>query len=163
MCSGLILLQVATLYYHLIARLDVQTRRKRHLSLTLQILAGNTSPYPSDPRWTGTSGLLAQQRSTTFRRCRNLGSYILARSHLSLDEDPLAFLGIPVDGLQATDRYFVFALPDRVPIQGADVYLEHKEGRIILDLAEAERAGKVRKDLNAALVGWEDVVEVLPI
>jgi hypothetical protein len=163
-CSGLILLQISTLYYDLQAKLDTAMSRKGPLSPALQVLADNDPVYDYDPAfwWTGIVWATAATAIHNVQQMSKPWFRNFDADLLSLEEDPLAFLGILVDCLQEWDRYFVFALPDRLPVQGADVLLGHEDGRIIINFAESERAAKVAGDLKKALAGWENVVSILP-
>jgi hypothetical protein len=80
-----------------------------------------------------------------------------------LSDDPLAYLGILVDIVQEWNRYSVFKEPDREPIQGIEVELGAKAGKVFLRFKEpnaVKRAEKVRKELDQALANWSDLLEV---
>jgi hypothetical protein len=84
---------------------------------------------------------------------------------LTLDEDPLAFLGVIVDIIQEWDRYSVFKKLDREPIQGTEVKLGHSAGKILVEFGEPHsrsRAKKLRKNLRVALRDWAKFLEVRP-
>jgi hypothetical protein len=82
---------------------------------------------------------------------------------LPLNDDPLVYLGILVDIIQEWNRYSVFKGLDREPIQGIEVMLGSNHGKIIVQFLEpnaASGAVKLTKDLDKALSGWRDLVEV---
>jgi hypothetical protein len=84
---------------------------------------------------------------------------------LSLDEDPLAYLGVIVDVIQEWDRYSVFKKLDREPIQGTEVRLGHNLDKVIIEFGEPNskvRADKLKKNLSAALTDWGKFVDVRP-
>jgi hypothetical protein len=67
---------------------------------------------------------------------------------LSLADDPLAYLGILVDIVQEWNRYSVFKMLDREPIQGIEVELGNTGGKVSLSFREpngekrAEKCGR---------------------
>ena len=89
---------------------------------------------------------------------------------ISFEDDPLSFLGILVDTLQEWDRYSVdrgrFLLKgaqpaERLPVQGIDVRLGvQRNGKPVIAYGDRKLAKRVRKALNGALIGWEDLVTV---
>jgi hypothetical protein len=85
---------------------------------------------------------------------------------LRLTDDPLAYLGIMVDIIQEWNRYSVFKKLDSEPIQGIEVELGAKKSKIFLRFKEpnaVERARKVRDELNQALSGWKNLLDVQPL
>jgi hypothetical protein len=84
---------------------------------------------------------------------------------LALSEDPLAYLGIMVDVIQEWNRYSVFKDLDREPIQGIEVKLGLDKGKVVVQFLEPNaiaRARKLAKDLDQALAGWRELVEICP-
>ncbi|MCG2639419.1 MULTISPECIES: hypothetical protein [Bradyrhizobium] len=86
---------------------------------------------------------------------------------LALDDDPIAYLGILVDVIQEWNRYSVFKRldVDREPIQGIEVELGFRNGKIIVRFKEpnaVDRAKEVRKGLDKSLSAWSDIVEIRP-
>ena len=82
---------------------------------------------------------------------------------LRLTEDPLSYLGILVDCLQEWDRYTVShesVIAGKLPLQGADVKLSARSGRVRIAYGDADRAASVQKSLNRCLDGWKDLVEI---
>jgi hypothetical protein len=76
---------------------------------------------------------------------------------LSLDEDPLAYLGILVDCVQEWDRYTVShqsVFAGRLPLQGSNVTLESKDDVIILGM-EKRFAEDAEKNLDRSLKDWK--------
>ena len=86
----------------------------------------------------------------------------VAGSALSIEEDPLAYLGVLVDSIQEWDRYSVFALPSRLPIQGVDVRLQALDGIVTVKFQTEREAKKVRDELDRALNGWQQFLLILP-
>jgi hypothetical protein len=83
---------------------------------------------------------------------------------LTLDDDPLAYLGILVDSIQDWDRYMVFHSRTRMPIQGIDVKLQIQGGKAVVEFPpdQKDRVGKLKKELDNALDGWDKLVLLLP-
>jgi hypothetical protein len=82
---------------------------------------------------------------------------------MPLSDDPLAYLGILVDIIQEWNQYSVFKDLGREPIQGTEIDLGHRDGKVIVRFLQPnarKRAEKVIKDLDQALVGWSDILEV---
>lgn len=120
----------------------------------------------SDPRfwWTGIlwgTGACAihniqQMKSTLFDDGQDL-------TPLSIDEDPIAYLGILVDCLQEWDRYSVNPagiVQGLFPLQGIDVKMTLDGETTVLNIGDEDRAKKVTRDLNTSLIGWEELVRV---
>jgi hypothetical protein len=171
-CSGLILLQASTQYHHLISLLRAKMNSgvsSPAIKRLHEVTTAGQYQYDFVYWWTGIVWATAataihniQQMSKPWFRNAMVGSLPIEAEPLALDEDPLAYLGILADCLQEWDRYFVFASPERLPIQGVDVLLSHDNGKVTIDFETTERAGKVRKDLSAALSEWDKLVTVLP-
>ncbi len=84
---------------------------------------------------------------------------------LKLDDDPLAYLGVVIDTIEEWDRYSVFKGLDYEPVQGNDVTLENRAGRIIVTFVgpNGEKHAKKRRDeLNAALENWDALLSIGP-
>jgi hypothetical protein len=84
---------------------------------------------------------------------------------LSLDEDPLAYLGVLVDVLEEWDRYSVFKALDAEPIQGTEVELGAPADKVVLRFVGPQgpkRANKLRANLNEALDGWTMLLDAEP-
>jgi hypothetical protein len=85
---------------------------------------------------------------------------------LRLTDDPLAYLGIMVDIIQEWNRYSVFKKLDSEPIQGIEVELGVKKRKVFLRFKEpngVKRARKVRDELDQALAGWKNLLDVQPL
>jgi hypothetical protein len=83
---------------------------------------------------------------------------------LKLDEDPLTFLGILVDIVQEWDRNNVFketVITRHLPIQGTDIEIAARHGRIELNYGDSARSQNIEKDLNQSLYDWEDVLKIV--
>lgn len=61
-------------------------------------------------------------------------------------------------------RYMVFHSRTRVPIQGVDVKLQVKDAKAMVEFAASQRkrVEKLSDELDNALVGWKDLVLLLP-
>lgn len=85
---------------------------------------------------------------------------------MSIEEDPLAYLGILVDIIQEWDRYFVFKDLDREPLQGTEVKLGFNGTRVVVEFVDPDATNRAKKtigDLNESLTDWGSYVEVAPI
>lgn len=90
---------------------------------------------------------------------------------LTLDEDPIAYLGLLVDLLQDWDRYSVrrgtYVLSrgrpsTRLPLQSCEVKMGAENGRVVFDVGSKDAAKRMLKDLKLCLTNWEDLVEIRP-
>jgi hypothetical protein len=87
---------------------------------------------------------------------------------LKLSEDPLAYLGILVDILQEWDRHSIHRLraieAGRNPISNKQVEMgvDKASGKIHVryTFQDPKKTSEVHKDLDKALHGWRDLVEV---
>lgn len=83
---------------------------------------------------------------------------------LSIEEDPLSYLGILVDLIQEWDRYTVdkrSILTGNLPFQGDDVNLSIKNGKIILNYKDKNKSNKVRLELDNSLADWDKIISVV--
>jgi len=81
---------------------------------------------------------------------------------LTLEEDPLAYLGILVDCIQEWDRYTTSqesVICGVCPLQGVDVLLSNKNDVIILSLPE-RFAAEAEKGLNRSLEDWKRFLKI---
>jgi hypothetical protein len=164
-CGGLLLLMVST-HYHKIRftidqvdenHLDEETKRvikkfkDRHV----------TFKYDSLYWWTG---VVWATMSVAIHNLQQTSAYreLLTEQRLSLDDDPLSYLGILVDILQEFDRYHVFPITDKPPLQNSCVRLSSNSGKIVIEYPKLW-AKKVKDDLDYALSDWTKFVEVKPI
>lgn len=84
---------------------------------------------------------------------------------ISLEEDPIAYLGILVDVLEEWDRYSVFKGLNREPIQGTEVQLGYRDQKVVVRFEGGPGRGRARKlsdELDKALIGWTSLLEVQP-
>jgi hypothetical protein len=75
---------------------------------------------------------------------------------ISLEEDPIAYLGILVDVLEEWDRYSVFKGLNREPIQGTEVQLGYRDQKVVVRFEGGPGRGRARKlsdELDKALIG----------
>jgi len=160
-CGGLLQLAASTYYYrlHASARLTSNARS----NLAKKILRDDWSPAFW---WTG---IVWGTAATGLHNIQQIS----AAAKLDVDwprklqfaDDPLAYLGILVDIIQEWNRYSVFKKLAGEPIQGIEVELGTKAGKVVLRFKEPDavkRAKKVRKELNQSLVAWSDLLEVQP-
>jgi len=160
-CGGLLQLLASTYYYRLQAGARLPSSAGSRL--TQRIRANDWSPafWWSGIVWgTAAAGLHNIQQISAAKKLDPEWP-----GKLRLTDDPLAYLGILVDIIQEWNRYSVFKKLDSEPIQGIEVELGSKSGKVFLRFKEPDavkRAKKVRKELDQALAGWRDLLEVQP-
>jgi hypothetical protein len=170
-CSGLLQLKIATFFYRLFASLERKVQAKstkpsarRTAEKLLNREHNLDNPYDFEFWW---SGVVWATASAALHNMQQQGKWPdgHARGPLALDEEPLTYLGVLVDCLQDWDRYFVFHSPSKAPIQGIDVQLRIEKGKAVVSLPadKMKRANDLRKELDAALKDWKDLVELQPI
>lgn len=90
---------------------------------------------------------------------------------LTLDEDPIAYLGLLVDLLQEWDRYSVrrgtYVLSrgrpsTKLPLQSCEVKMGEEGGRVVLDVGSEDAAERITKELTLCLTNWDELVEIRP-
>ena len=82
---------------------------------------------------------------------------------LSLEEDPIAYLGILVDILQEWDRYYInrsSIFTGLLPQQGIDINLSSKNNILQIHYLDINRVKRIRQTLNDSLVGWRDIIQL---
>jgi hypothetical protein len=161
-CGGLLQLAASTYYYRLRAAALGVTGSPP--AVVQKILDGGA--WSPAFWWTGIVWATAavglhnvQQMSSAAKLDRDWPG------KLSLSDDPLAYLGILVDIIQEWNRYSVFKALDREPIQGIEVELGTLNGKVVLCFKEPNAAGRSKKvieELDGALKGWRDLLEVQP-
>ncbi len=164
-CSGLLQLLYSTFYYQIRFGLDLVPAAAGHQAAVVEKFRDRAKAY--DPRYWWTA-VVWGTGATAIHNIQQMKSPWVANDKpglLTIDEDPIAYLGILVDCIQEWDRYSV--VPDTVlqnllPVQGIDMKLELANGRIVVTFPDARRAEKVRKELENALDGWAAVVEIMP-
>jgi hypothetical protein len=160
-CSGLLLLKAATYYYQLYAAAQKQVSPIASVKRILD--GGKWSPAFW---WTGivwATGATALHNVQQMEFPDKL--YPDWPGPLRLEEDPLAYLGVLVDVLEEWDRYSVFKALDSEPIQGIDVELGTESGKVAVKFLGglgANRAKKLKSNLNAALADWTALLDVRP-
>jgi hypothetical protein len=159
-CGGLLQLAASTYYYRLRAKsLEVAEPRPRFVQRMI-----DAGPWSPAFWWTGivwgtaAVGLHNIQQISSAKQLDPDWPGLL-----SLTEEPLAYLGILVDIIQEWNRYSVFKDLDREPIQGIEVKLGAQRDKILVQFLEPNarsRAERLEKDLEKALSGWRELVEV---
>jgi len=87
----------------------------------------------------------------------------LRQDKLSLEDDPLAYLGIMVDIIQEWDRYGVSretVILGNLPLQGVDVEMALDAGVTRIKYNCKRRADKVSEGLDAVLEEWQKIVVI---
>ena len=114
--------------------------------------------------WTGVVWATAATCLHNVQQLSGKGPQYASIQKLSLDEDPLAYLGILVDGIQEWDRYSVSreaVISGALPLQGIDVELGVMNGRVHINYRNADRAERVTKALNDSLSDeWTQAVSI---
>ena len=169
-CSGLLQLKIATFFYRLYASLEgrlAAAETSDEARSTIRKLqkreAGLEDPFDFAYWWSGNVWATAACAVHNMQQQSNWPSDYQP-GKLSLNDDPLAYLGILVDSIQDWDRYLVFHSRTKVPIQGIDVKLQIRANKAVIEfpLDQKDRVDKLRKELNNALDGWEEIVHLLP-
>jgi hypothetical protein len=160
-CGGLLQLLASTYYYRLQAGARLPSSADSRLAQ--RIRNGDWSPafWWTGIVWgTAAAGLHNIQQMSAAEKLDPAWP-----GRLRLTDDPLAYLGILVDIVQEWDRYSVFKKLVSEPIQGIEVELGTKGGKVFLRFKEpnaTNRAKRVRKELDQALAGWRGLLEVQP-
>jgi len=164
-CSGLTLLKISTFFYTMMAKLNAP-RNKKSTSPILRRALQRKTMFDYDPQfwWTGIVWATASTAIHNLQQTNGNWCEGVNPPPLSIEEDPLGYLGVLIDCVQEWDRYFVFSKPERLPIQGSDVSLGRDNNRIVINLGDMNRtrAEKIRVELDRALVGWTKIIELLP-
>jgi hypothetical protein len=169
-CSGLLQLKIATFFYRLFASMKARLKDKRTTKAaksTIQKLLQREedldNPFNFEYWWSGIVWATAACAVHNMQQQNNWPSAHRPQK-LALNEDPLAYLGILVDSIQDWDRYLVFHSRTKVPIQGIDVKLQIQAGKAVIEFPpdQKDRVDKLKKELNNALDGWEELVQLLP-
>jgi hypothetical protein len=165
-CSGLMLLLASTFYFRVAFGKHTKTepsneRRKR----AWKKLNKNSSQHGYQPEFWWQATIWASAATAVHNVAQSRPSVRIRKPHpgpLSINEDPLAYLGILVDILQEWDRNNVARtspVTGDSPLQGIDVTADLKGDKLSLDFGP-ERNGKVAKELNWALKDWNLIVEI---
>jgi hypothetical protein len=160
-CSGLLQLLASTYYYRLHGHAEmVASPEPIYVKRVLQ--------YGWNPSfwWTGIVWATAAAAIHNVQQMKDVDQVDQDwPGQLNLRDDPLAYLGFLVDTLEEWDRYSVFKTLDREPIQGNEVSLGNKGGKVIvcfLGPLGTKRARVLRNDLDGALAGWKSLLDVRP-
>jgi hypothetical protein len=160
-CSGLLLLNAATYYYRLYA---IALKQAKPIASVKRILDGGK--WSPAFWWTGIVWATAATAAHNVQQMEFPDKlYPDWPGLLSLQEDPLAYLGVLVDILEEWDRYSVFKALDSEPIQGIDVELGTDAGKIVVQFLGplgSKRARKLKSNLSASLADWAAILEVRP-
>jgi hypothetical protein len=159
-CGGLLQLTASTYYYRLRAKsLEIAEPRPQFVQRIIDV-----GPWSPAFWWTGIVWGTAAVGIHNIQQMSKLRQFDPDwPGLLPLTDDPLAYLGILVDIIQEWNRYSVFKDLDREPIQGIEVKLGVDHDRVVVQFLEpnaSDRAGNLIKELNKALAGWSDLVEV---
>jgi hypothetical protein len=158
-CGGLLQLLASTYYYRLHAGARLASRAGSQVAQRIRALDWSPAFWWSGIVWgTAAAGLHNIQQMSAAKKLDDNWP-----GKLRLSDDPLAYLGILVDIIQEWNRYSVFKKLDSEPIQGIEVELGSESGKIFLRFKEPDavkRAKKVRGELDQALAGWRDLLEI---
>lgn len=174
-CSGLLSLLYSTFYFRMYFGLGLQPPEDDHdRSIWIRFREASNIHYPprSDSEeytaiwwWTGVVWATA---ATALHNVQQFGDKWPATCNhpgpLRLDEDPLAYLGILVDCLQEWDRYTVTresVIGGSLPLQGIDVRLSSKAGKVRIEYGDRMRLESVRRSLDLSLFEWSKIVEIV--
>lgn len=167
--GGLMLLAHSTLYYRIVMSLKRLPpgssprieRIKQHFDLDP---ASETPPYEAEHWWAGIVWATAAVALHNIQQTDPWpGISDGVKRQLLLNDDPLAYLGILVDVLQEWDRpksargqFF----KGQRPVSSRDCQLGASRGKILVSYGSAAISEKVGQNLDTALAGWKDVVEL---
>jgi hypothetical protein len=168
-CSGLLLLLAATFYFRIAYGMDPSTRPqdKRQLRAWTKIKE-NSEFHQYSPTWWWQATVWATAATAIHNVAQMKPMEGLRTPHpgpLSMEEDPLAYLGILVDVLQEWDRPTVARLSPVTgigPLQGVDLTVKPRNGVLHLAFDSRDRAAEVTKSLDRALQGWDELVAIKP-
>jgi hypothetical protein len=167
-CSGLISLHFSTFFFRMFFAYKDEPEDPRDAIIWKKFKNEGDRNHDYDPNWwwtgivwgTGAAAIhnIQQQKRPWFPNGKDCGK-------LTMDEDPLAYLGILVDILQEWDRYAVqrrASIIGSLPLQGIDVKLGISNNIINIDYGEELWARKVKIALDQALSDWDKVVSIQP-
>ncbi|NYH24227.1 hypothetical protein [Paraburkholderia bryophila] len=164
-CSGLLQLKIATFFYNLFANFDKLNDDNSEYSAKstatrLEVREGDVAVrYDYEYWWKGLIWASASAALHNIQQRKGAWSPGVVGGKLSLQEEPLTYLGILVDCIQDWDRYFVYDSRTRSPVQGIDVGLSCDDGKIILTVSK-DLGEKIVGDLDVALEAWRDFVDI---
>ncbi|MCX6828709.1 MAG: hypothetical protein NT002_05440 [candidate division Zixibacteria bacterium] len=158
-CSGLLLLLIATHYYRILYAAKKNRGTSQHAEVLTSFIDRITRyKYDAQFWWCGIvwgTGASAMHSLIQLGICGNQAGH-----RLRLTDEPLTFLGILVDCLQEWDRYSVFPIPGADTLQATDVQLVRRSGKIVLKYGNKDRSIKVTKALDKCLAGWRNLVVI---
>lgn len=177
-CSGLMQLQFSTFYFTMLANARREPTAKDWLKSEKARADVKMSRWWENVVWgTGAAAVhnIVQVALKNQGAVPKTPAYRYPKAtRLTLDEDPIAYLGLLVDLLQDWDRYSVrrgaYVLSrgrsaSKIPLQSSDVRmgLDKKSGRVVFDLGNNGAAERMREELELFLTNWKALVEIRPL
>jgi hypothetical protein len=167
-CSGLILLHFITYFYAMHLGLKSvqadgtwETREEAELVETYMIINGARRATG----WFWWAALVWATAATAFH---DLFEQLGTKEKLSLQDDPLSYLGILVDELQVWDRFNVFdgvlqrkSSQTDDPIQSSELFIECRSRDAPISFSVPRgHFERLRGKLDARLNGWENIISL---
>jgi len=173
-CSGLLLLQYSSFYFKVRYGLLAANPRftpadklmwERFDAATSKPSSASYLPASYSPLWWWRSVLWGTAATAMHNvlQLQNKLPKALRQDKLSLEDDPLAYLGIMVDIIQEWDRYGVSretVILGNLPLQGVDVEMALDAGVTRIKYNCKRRADKVSEGLDAVLEEWQKIVVI---
>jgi hypothetical protein len=175
-CSGLLSLLYSTFYFRMYFGLGLQPPEDEHdRSIWIRFREASNIQYPPKPGseskyesfwwWTG---IVWATAATALHNIQQFGDKWPVHCNnpgpLSIEDDPLAYLGILVDCLEEWDRYTVTresVIGGTLPLQGIDVKLSTEAGKVCIDYGDRKRSESVTNNLDISLADWDQVVNIV--
>jgi len=165
-CSGLLLLLISTFYFRVHFGIGNSKPDSEYRRRVRDKFLDRRSRYEALWWW---SAVVWATAATALHNIQQLPTcwpeHVGPTIPLSIEEDPLAFLGILVDCLQEWDRYTVSretVVAGQLPLQGADVIMDHSNGQVIVDYRDLSVSRDVKKGLDRSLLGWQSYIDLRP-
>jgi hypothetical protein len=170
-CGALLLLKYSTYWFRFFFALQQARPRpgsaEAEMHGRLQSQLEGQPPYRAAHWWRSVVWATGAVALHNVQQCPNIPGW---KGKLELSDDPLAYLGILVDILQEWDRHSAKRIPavesnDRI-INSADVSIgRNASGKVCIrygcrDDNAVKRDRKMRRDLSAALIDWDKLVEI---
>jgi hypothetical protein len=163
-CSGLLLLLSSTFYFKLYFVLkNYSPTNEYERYLRDRFINRPEAEYDALHWWQGVVWATAAVALHNIQQNNIEGLKPLPK--LNINDDPLTYLGILVDIIQIWDRTSVRrekALSGDLPIQGIDINLSNKNNKIKMDYKDPDISKSIKNQLNLALNGWNDIVDIKP-